>query len=162
MNSHAEQWSTALAFCAVREHIGAARYRASARSSAALLGRFLPRLGPSACRRPFFLGPLLKVGLFGRGAIRPQLLERDGGKALRQGVEVCRQTIEARGALEAALVHVERTVELELDGVQPPRGIAVMLGDEAAGIGLVAADRVALLAQRRLDHLRHRRDAARA
>src|SRR6186997_3300989 len=55
MNSHATRRTGALAFCAVREHIGAARYRASARSSAALLGRFLPRLGPSVSDGPFFL-----------------------------------------------------------------------------------------------------------
>ena len=56
-----------LRFVRSREHIGAARYRASARFSAALLGRFLPRLGPSACRRPFFLaGRRLQTTLVGR------------------------------------------------------------------------------------------------
>ncbi len=37
-----------------------------------------------------------------------------------------------------------------------------MLGDEATGIGLVAADRIALTAQHGLHHLRHDADAARA
>src|SRR5204863_9843046 len=80
MNSHACERSAALAFCAVREHIGAARYRASARSSAALLGRFLPRLGPSACRRPFFLvgAFVFLVGAFVPRAIR---LRRDRAAA---------------------------------------------------------------------------------
>ena len=66
-------------------------------------------------------------------------------RQLRQRLEVGGQTAEAGGALEAALVHVERAVELELDGMQARGRVAVMLGDEAAGIGLVAAHRVALL-----------------
>src|SRR5580704_1890948 len=47
--------SVTLAFCAARWHIVAARYRDLGRVPAALLGRFLPRLGPLApASGPFF------------------------------------------------------------------------------------------------------------
>src|SRR2546430_8007349 len=46
-------------------------------------------------------------------------------------------------------------------GVQPAGGITVMLGDEAAGIGLVAADRVAEPRERVLDQLRQDRKSTR-
>jgi len=38
---------------------------------AALLGRFLPRLGPLACQRPFFLGRLLAAGAAAPGTRPP-------------------------------------------------------------------------------------------
>src|SRR5258705_3320370 len=78
------------------------------------------------------------ASLFSGGAIRPQLLDRERRKAIRERFEIGSQASEGRRALEAPLVHVERAVELELDGMQPGSRIAVMLGNEAAGIGLVA------------------------
>src|SRR5713101_3404098 len=49
------QAESGLAFCAARWHIAAARYRDCCRVPAALLGRFLPRLGPLApASGPFF------------------------------------------------------------------------------------------------------------
>src|SRR5436190_13484831 len=64
-----------------------------------------------------FLWGLSSLGLFGCGAIGPQLLLRDGGEPLRQGREISGQAIEARRALKVALVHIERAVEFELDGM---------------------------------------------
>src|SRR4051812_21076072 len=74
-----------------------------------------------------------RASLFRGGAIGPQLLQGDRGKAVRQRLQVGGQTAEGGGALEAPLVHVKRAVELELDGMQAGGRIAVMLGDEAAG-----------------------------
>src|SRR6476659_7104610 len=97
---------------------------------------------------------IVKERLFGRSAVGPQLLERDGGERL----EVVRQPGEGGRALEAALVHIKRAVELQLDGVQAGGRIAVVLGDEAPRIRLVAAYRIALRAQWGLDRLGDRRD----
>src|SRR5262249_27953845 len=125
----------------------------------ALLGRFLPRLGPLAVAGgPFFSG-IVNGCLLGRRPVGPQFRDRDGGKAIRERLEVGGQTREGRRVLETPLVHIKRAVELELDGVQAGGRVAVVLGDEASGIRLVAADRVALRAQRRFDRLRHRRHA---
>ena len=79
--------------------------------------------------------------LFGRRAIGPQFLERNLAEPPRQASPD--RPPGGRNAAErsiAPLVHVERAVDLELDGMQAGGRIAVMLGDEAAGIGLVAAD----------------------
>ena len=64
------------------------------------------------------------------GAIGPQFLERNGGQPVGQHLQVGRKAAEPRRMLEAAFVHVERAVELDLDGVQARGRIAVMLGDE--------------------------------
>ena len=42
---------------------------------------------------------------------------------------------------------IERAVDLDLQRVEAVAGLPVMLGDEAAGIGLVAADRIAVARQ---------------
>src|SRR5262249_46265771 len=127
--------------------------------TAALLGRFLPRLGPLAVAGGPFFSRIVNGCLLGRRPVGPQFLDRDGGKAIGERLEVGSQTREGGRALETPLVHVKRAVEFELDGVQAGGRVAVMLGDEASGIGLVAADRVALRAQRRFDRLRHCRHA---
>jgi hypothetical protein len=74
----------------------------------ALLGRFLPRLGPlPQGERPFFLrflprlGPLpqgerpffltVRAGLFGGGSVRPQLFDWDLGEPIGQYFELLRQ-----------------------------------------------------------------------
>ena len=103
--------------------------------------------------RPFF------HFLLGRRAIGPQLLKRDGGERVGEGLEVRRQPGKTGGALEAALIHIKRPVELQLDRVQPGSGIAIMLGDEATGIRLVAADRVTKPAQGVFHGFRDRSDA---
>src|SRR5262245_37773507 len=130
--------------------------------TAALLGRFLPRLGPLAVASGPFFSSIVNGCLLGRRPVGPQFLDREGGKAIRERLEVGSQTREGRRALETPLVHVKRAVKFELDGVQAGGRVAVMLGDEASGIWLVAADRVALRPQRRFDRLRHCRHATRA
>src|SRR5262245_51515945 len=69
---------------------------------------------------------------------RTEFAERDGGEHVGKPREIGRHLRKIRSALAPPLVHIDRAVELELDGVQAARGVAVMLGDEAAGIGLVA------------------------
>src|SRR6266567_7604842 len=65
------QAESGLAFCAARWHIAAARYRDCCRVPAALLGRFLPRLGPLApASGPFF------ADVFPRAPIRAFLAGR--------------------------------------------------------------------------------------
>src|SRR5262249_19961453 len=109
-------------------------------AAVALLGRFLPRLGPlPQGERPFFLK---SRRLFGGGAIRPQLLDRNFGKSIGRYFEFPGQLGKGTGRFVTALVHVQRPVDLELNGVQSGGWVAVMLGDEAAGIGLVTAHRV--------------------
>src|SRR6185312_14444675 len=94
--------------------------------------------------------------LLSGGPIRPQLFQRDLTQPPRQCVEIGPQAREVLRTLVAPLVHVKRTVDLELDGVQPGGRVAVMFGDEAASIRLVAGDAVAEPAQRRFHGLRHR------
>jgi hypothetical protein len=56
----------------------------------ALLGRFLPRLGPlPQGERPFFL--TVRAGLFSGGAVRPQLFDWDPGEPIGQYFELLRQ-----------------------------------------------------------------------
>src|SRR5262245_36039177 len=100
--------------------------------------------------------------LFSGGAVRPQLFDWDQGQAVGEDFELAGKSHERRNALVAALVHVQRAVDLELYRMQPGRRISVVLGDEAPRIGLVAADRVTEAAQRRLDRLGDGCDATRA
>ncbi len=56
----------------------------------ALLGRFLPRLGPlPQGERPFFL--TVRAGLFSGGSVRPQLFDWDFGEPIGQYFELLRQ-----------------------------------------------------------------------
>ena len=65
---------------------------AVARAIAALLGRFLPRLGPLATReRPFFWLASSAVALFRRRPVGPQLFQRDLAQPPRQRLQVGRQ-----------------------------------------------------------------------
>src|SRR5581483_11085470 len=106
--------------------------------------------------------PFPEGRLLGRGAVRAQFLERDGGNHLGEAFQVGRQAGEAGGALVAPLVHVQGAIDFELDGMQARGWIAVVLGDEAAGIGLVAAHRIAERPQPLLNCFRDRRHTARA
>src|SRR6185503_9595499 len=131
---------------------------AVARAAAALLGRFLPRLGPLApASGPFFWQA---EKLLSRGPIWPQLLQGDFTKAPRQGLHILRQTVESRRTLILAFIHVEGTVDLKLNGVKPDGGVAVVLGNKAAGVWLVTADSVAKRPQSLLDGLCHHADTA--
>src|SRR5665647_2557893 len=128
---------------------------AVARAIVALLGRFLPRLGPLANASGLFFWGDGFGRLFGRRPIGVQLFQRDLAQALRQRVQVASQPPEAAGALVAALIHIKRAVDLELDGMQAGGRIAVMLGDKAPGIGLIPAYGVAQGPQGPLHRLGH-------
>src|SRR6516162_11014505 len=124
----------------------------------ALLGRFLPRLGPlPQGGRPFFLN--FPAGLFSGGAIRPQLFDWNLSEPISQYFEFLCQLNESGRGFVSAFIHVQRAVDLKLNGVQPGCRVAVMLGDEAAGIWLVAAYGVAEAAHALLDCFRHDADA---
>jgi two-component system, cell cycle response regulator CpdR len=98
--------------------------------------------------------------LLGGRAVGLELLQGNGGDSLGQGLQVSSHPTEGGGALESPLVHVDRAVELELDRVEAGSWIAVVLGDESPGIGLVAAHRIAQRAQGLLRALHHRGGAA--
>ena len=69
---------------------------AVARATAALLGRFLPRLGPLApASGPFFCAEAGDGYSAGR-AVRAQLLERNFAQAPRQSLHIGRQAAESR------------------------------------------------------------------
>src|SRR5262249_35286354 len=86
------------------------------RVTAALLGRFLPRLGPLAHReRPFFFfisrddarHARSRDALLGGGAIGSKLLDRNLGQSLGQRFEIGCHGGEGGRPLVAALVHVQ-------------------------------------------------------
>ena len=78
--------------------------------------------------------------LLRRGLERPEVPERHLRQRVGQRSEIGGHLGKAGSALAPALIHIDRAVELELDGVQAAGRVAVMLGDKAAGIGLVAPD----------------------
>src|SRR6516165_11957113 len=127
----------------------------------ALLGRFLPRLGPlPQGERPFFLSG--RAGLFSGGAIRTQFLDWDLDETVGQYFEFLRKLGKGSRGFVSAFIHVERAVDLKLNGVQPGGRVAVMLGNEAARIWLIAAHGVAKAAHALLDCFRHDADTASA
>src|ERR1043166_151694 len=143
------------------------------RPIAALLGRFLPRLGPLVhSSGPFFFWALCRSEaraegraqlrivndgewclLLRRRLERPEIAERHLCQRVGERGEIGGHLGKAGPALAPPLVHVDRAVEFELHGVQSARRVAVMLGDETAGIRLVAADRIAEPAHDVLDDI---------
>src|SRR6478735_6866230 len=117
--------------------------------TAALLGRFLPRLGPLVhSSGPFFFAvvpvtPANAVASLCRRLEWTEVVQRNGGQSLGQQNEIVGDLGKSGAAFAPALIHVDRAVQFELDGVQAGGRIAVVFGDEAAGIGLVASDRIA-------------------
>ena len=114
----------------------------------ALLGRFLPRLRPRRQTTRFFL-PRSRVA---RSSRRRYSAASGRSTKLWSGIAISSAEKRARSSASAskpadrsqrALVHVEPAVDLDLQRMQPAGRPAVMLGDEAAGIGLVVGDRVA-------------------
>ena len=72
--------TTSLEFCAAQCMLLQCGSEGLSPVTVALLGRFLPRLGPlPQGERPFFF-QCLRRPLLGRGAIRPQLLDPDLGQ----------------------------------------------------------------------------------
>src|SRR3546814_16923575 len=63
------------------------------------------------------------------------------------------QAPEARPPHIVLLIHVERPVHLDLNGVHAVQGAAVMPGGETAGIRIVARDRVAHVPQQPFDQV---------
>src|SRR5687768_3742412 len=51
--------------------------------------------------------------------------------------------------LQRRLIDIETAIDLDLQGMQPARGPAVVFGDETAGIRLVAGNRKAEILQQR-------------
>src|SRR4051794_18675165 len=100
--------------------------------------------------------------LLSRGLERAEIAERNLRQRLGERGKILDYLREPRPPLAPPLVHIDRAVELELDRVQAGRRIAVMLGDEAARIGLVAADRIAESRHGLLDRVGQARRAARA
>src|ERR1039457_6663300 len=139
---------TAIDFCASR-----CRLLQCGSDTVALLGRFLPRLGPLAnASGPFFgYSAAARYGRSSSSGISPRPPPR--------GLRAPPQPVERAGARVAALVHVKRAVDLELDGMEAGSRVAVMLGDEAAGIGLIPAHGVAQATQGLFHGLGHRADA---
>src|SRR6476620_11543110 len=108
---------------------------AVARATAALLGRFLPRLGPLApASGPFFM----ERPLFGGGPVGPKLLQWDFTQTSGQGLQLSCQAVECRWPLVTSFIHVKGAVYLKLDGMKARSGVAVVFGDEAARIWFVA------------------------
>src|SRR5437870_8619972 len=93
------------------------------------------------------------IALLRRRLERAEIPERDMRQRFRQRAEIGGHLRKAGAALAPPLVHIDRAVELELDGVQSAGRVAIVLGDEAAGIGLVAADRIAEPAHDLLDDI---------
>src|SRR4029079_8191378 len=102
-----------LAFCAATSHIAAMQYD-SPRRAAALLGRFLPRLGPFVqSSGPFFIWVR---ELFGRGAGDGKANDA-GHEGADHGFEVASDPVEAGRFGEARLIHIEGAVDLDLERV---------------------------------------------
>ena len=91
--------------------------------------------------------------LLRRSLERPEIRERHLRQRVRERGEIGDHLRKARAAFPAPLIHIDRAVEFELHGVQAAGRVTVMLGDEAAGIGLVAAGRLAEPAHGFLDDI---------
>src|SRR6266852_9486075 len=91
--------------------------------------------------------------LFCGGLERSEVAKRSGGQRVGQACEILSHLGEPRAAFAPPLVHVDRPVKFELDGVQSAGRVAVMLGDETTGIRLVASDRITKLPHGFLDHV---------
>ena len=72
-----------------------------------------------------------------------------------EGGDVRQHLVHPRQPLDAVLVHVQRALDLDLQGVDTGLGAAVVAGGEAAGIGVVAADAIARLGQNVLGGIGH-------
>ena len=114
----------------------------------ALLGRFLPRLGPLwrqsgllFCRKAI-AGGACQVELF-----RSETTDSWRGGFFRNCLYSFPQSFRKHGrsrqAPDGALVHVKRTVDLDLNCMATLRGSTIKLGNVAARIGFVAPDREA-------------------
>src|SRR5262249_56996439 len=119
-------------------------------ATVALLGRFLPRLGPlPKGERPFFFRSL------GGSAVRPQLFDGNFVEPIGEQFELAGELGKRGGTLIPSLVHIARAIDLKLNGMQSGGRIAVMLGDEATRVRLVAAQGVTEAAHTLFDDLRH-------
>src|SRR6478735_9299733 len=90
----------------------------ASRAIAALLGRFLPRLGPLVHSSGLFFLLSCCLLLFRRRLERSEVAERSSRQCVREGGEIGRHLRKFRTAFTPAFVHVDRAVEFELDGVQ--------------------------------------------
>ena len=106
--------------------------------TAALPGRFLPRLGPLG-RAALFLANSRSLLFFCQAEKPTTPPPPDRAAAPRSGfrppdpqrLKIRRHAGEGGGTLESPLVHVKRAIEFELHRMQSGGRIAVMLGDKA-------------------------------
>jgi 2-polyprenyl-3-methyl-5-hydroxy-6-metoxy-1,4-benzoquinol methylase len=123
----------------------------------ALLGRFLPRLGPPVATQAasFVLNPILELrvwfpssaSLFS-GSAMPVAAHccgvREGGRDCRQISGDLRKSI---CLADSPLVHIESPAHFDLHGMILTRRVAIMFGDEPPGIRFVAPYIIAAVAQ---------------
>lgn len=111
-------------------------------SFAALLGRFLPRLGPLPQPRE-----RLTFFLLSGDAGRSEDIWQAGQQRAHDFFQIGAQANEAAMGLKDVFIHIERAVDFNLHGVPTGRSLAVGLGDVASGIGLIAGNAVACAAK---------------
>src|SRR5215472_359363 len=102
----------------------------------------------------------IDVSLFCRSPVRMQSLQYSLVEPVGDRLKVPCNCSERVRPLQATLVHVQRTVDLELNRMQAGGRIAIVLGDETSRIGLVAAYRIAPFPERHLDGVRNSAQAA--
>src|SRR5688572_8772253 len=72
-----------------------------------------------------------------------ELLQVERREMADEGAEMRLHRLEGRAARVTVFVHVERAIDLDLERVLAPRGIAIVARRVAAGIGHVAVDGIA-------------------
>src|ERR1700680_1507137 len=85
--------------------------------------------------------------LFRSRPIGTQFVERDLIEPVGHRLHVMRHRRKHLGPFKSPLVHIKAAVDFKLHRMQPGGRVAVMFGNEAARIGLVAAHRISALPQ---------------
>src|SRR5215210_547237 len=135
--THRRVRRTVLLLCGAMDNF-ALRYRDWRRGIVALLGRFLPRLGP-LFGAAFFCPN--GAGSLGGDSVRHQIALALYDHRSEHLLQVIRERLEGRLRRQRALIHVERAIDFDLKRMAAQGRLAIVLGDEAARVGLIAADR---------------------
>src|SRR5690606_27629860 len=85
--------------------------------------------------------------LFGRERRAEPAIPLGRDKLLAKTRQIVGERIEAAGLVIGLLVHVQPAIDLDLQGLDPLSGPAVMFGYEAARIGLVVRHRISHAAE---------------